>query len=87
MMKKLVASTALAIALAAPGAATLAIGGAAQAAPAVVDVHACTHTSTGSCIRGGGFCPQASYGKSGYSATGKRYVCKGDRVHPHWMIP
>jgi len=47
--------------------------------------HACTRTSTGSCIRGGSFCPQASYGQVGYDANGNRYVCTGDRTHPHWM--
>ena len=47
--------------------------------------HACTRTSSGSCIRGGAFCPQASYGQVGYDASGNRYVCTGDRTHPHWM--
>ena len=47
----------------------------------------CTKTSSGSCIRGGQFCPQASYGRSGWDARGRRYVCKGDRSHPHWMLP
>jgi hypothetical protein len=47
----------------------------------------CTKTSSGSCIRGGQFCPQASYGRSGYDVRGRRYVCKGDRSHPHWMVP
>ncbi len=46
----------------------------------------CTHTSSGSCIRGGQFCPQASYGHVGYDASHRRYVCKGDRTHPHWML-
>jgi hypothetical protein len=46
--------------------------------------HACTTTSTGSCIRGGEFCPQASYGQFGYDADGTRYECTGDAVHPHW---
>lgn len=47
----------------------------------------CTHTSSGSCIRGGEFCPRSKYGKSGYDAKGRRYVCKGNRTHPHWMKP
>jgi len=47
----------------------------------------CTRTSSGSCIRGGQFCPQSRYGQSGYDARGRRYVCKGSRSHPHWMIP
>ncbi|MGZ4498414.1 MAG: hypothetical protein ACXVWZ_13155, partial [Nocardioides sp.] len=61
---------------------------AAPAPHAAVDRHhACTHTSSGSCIRGGEFCPQASYGHSGWDARGRRYVCKGDHTHPHWMLP
>jgi hypothetical protein len=54
---------------------------------AIVAKHACTKTSSGSCIRGGEFCPQASYGHSGWDARGHRYVCKGNHVHPHWMLP
>ena len=46
--------------------------------------HACTRTSSGSCISGGQFCPQASYGQAGYDAHGNRYVCSGSRSHPHW---
>lgn len=53
-------------------------------APAVAGV-ACTRTSSGSCIKGGQFYPQSKYGKAGYDAQGRRYVCKGDRSHPHWM--
>ena len=49
--------------------------------------HACTHTSSGSCIRGGEFCKQSQYGQSGWDAVGRRYVCKGDHTHPHWEIP
>ena len=49
--------------------------------------HACTRTSSGTCIRGGQFCPQSSYGRSGWDAHGRRYVCKGSRSHPHWMRP
>lgn len=50
--------------------------------------HACTRTSSGtSCIRGGQFCPQSKYGRSGWDAYGRRYVCKGNRTHPHWMRP
>ncbi|MCL3818972.1 hypothetical protein [Aeromicrobium wangtongii] len=47
----------------------------------------CTTTSSGTCIRGGQFCPQARYGQSGFDANGRRYVCTGDRTHPHWMTP
>lgn len=46
--------------------------------------HSCTRTSTGSCIRGGEFCPQASYGHTGYDAGGRAWTCTGDRTHPHW---
>jgi cytoskeletal protein RodZ len=53
-------------------------------APAPVH-HTCTKTSSGKCIQGGEFCPQASYGRAGYDANGVRYVCKGDHTHPHWM--
>lgn len=49
--------------------------------------HKCTKTSSGHCIAGGQFCPQASYGKSGWDAKGRRYVCKGSHSHPHWMKP
>jgi hypothetical protein len=56
-------------------------------ADATASVQACTRTSSGSCIRGGQFCPQASYGRSGWDAQGRRYVCKGNRTHPHWMRP
>lgn len=44
----------------------------------------CTKTSTGKCIAGGQFCPQKSYGKTGYDANGTAWVCKGDHAHPHW---
>jgi hypothetical protein len=47
----------------------------------------CTQTSSGSCIRGGEFCPQSKYNQSGYDANGTRYVCKGDHTHPHWEVP
>lgn len=88
MLRTAVAAAALTLAgLAGPVAL---VAGPAQAvtAPASAVVgHACTHTSSGSCIRGGQFCPQASYGHSGYDAKGRRYVCKGDHTHPHWMKP
>lgn len=44
----------------------------------------CTTTSSGSCIRGGEFCPQSKYGQVGYDAAGDEYTCTGDAVHPHW---
>lgn len=56
-------------------------------APQAASLHTCTKTSSGSCIRGGQFCPQSSYGRSGYDVRGRRYICKGDRTHPHWMVP
>jgi predicted secreted protein len=49
--------------------------------------HACTHTASGSCIQGGEFCKQASYGLSGWDAAGRRYVCTGDQTHPRWRTP
>ena len=56
------------------------------AAPVTVAAshHACTKTSSGKCIRGGEFCKQAQYNHSGWDAAGHRYVCKGNRTHPHW---
>ncbi|MBB6627165.1 hypothetical protein H5V45_07505 [Nocardioides sp. KIGAM211] len=53
----------------------------------VAKQHACTKTSSGTCIKGGQFCPQAKYGKNGWDAKGRRYVCKGNHTHPHWMKP
>lgn len=47
----------------------------------------CTRTSSGTCIQGGQFCPQAKYGQSGWDAAGRMYICKGDSDHPHWMKP
>lgn len=44
----------------------------------------CTTTSTGSCIQGGEFCPQADYGQTGTDADGRTYTCTGDTEHPHW---
>jgi hypothetical protein len=46
--------------------------------------HACTRTSSGSCISGGEFCPESSYGMTGWDASGRAWVCTGDRSHPHW---
>jgi len=45
----------------------------------------CTKTSSGTCIKGGQFCPKAKYKKAGYDAKGRKYVCKGSSSHPHWM--
>lgn len=55
--------------------------------PVPVQQHSCTLTSSGSCIRGGEFCPQADYGQSGWDGSGRRYVCTGDATHPHWETP
>ena len=48
---------------------------------------ACTQTSSGTCIHGGQFCPQASYGQRGWDAAERRYVCTGNEAHPHWETP
>jgi hypothetical protein len=45
--------------------------------------HACTQTSSGSCIRGGEFCPSADDGQYGYDAVGRRYICR----NRHWEVP
>lgn len=47
---------------------------------------ACTHTSSGTCIHGGGFCPVASEGSLGTDAAGRRYTCTDSdhNGHPHW---
>lgn len=55
-----------------------------QPSPPSQPHHSCTRTSTGSCIQGGEFCPQADYGQVGYDASGDAYTCTGDRTHPHW---
>lgn len=84
-MKRLLTATGLGIALltAAPTAPAIA-----QAAHSSVGAHhACTRTSSGSCIRGGEFCKQSQYGQRGYDAKGRVYVCKGSHTHPHWEIP
>ena len=90
LIKSVVAAAALTIAaLGSPGVAVAAPThhAAAHAQVSVDRQHRCTHTSSGSCIRGGEFCPQASYGHSGWDAHGRRYVCKGNHTHPHWMKP
>jgi hypothetical protein len=58
-----------------------------QAVSSVDRHHKCTRTSSGTCIRGGEFCPQARFGHSGWDAKGRRYVCKGNHQHPHWEKP
>jgi hypothetical protein len=59
----------------------------AGASPAHVAAHACTRTASHKCIKGGEFCPRASYKKSGWDAKGRHYVCKGSKTHPHWQKP
>lgn len=49
--------------------------------------HACTKTSSGTCIKGGQFCPKKKYGNFGWDAKGKKWKCKGNHSHPHWMKP
>ena len=58
--------------------ATLTVSSPATAAPG------CTTTSSGACIRGGEFCPKASYGQHGFDASGNELVCTGDQTHPKW---
>jgi hypothetical protein len=77
--RELAAKRARARAVASAAAAAAAARAAAQTA-----THACTTTSSGSCIQGGEFCPQASYGTYGWDGSGRRYLCTGDSVHPHW---
>lgn len=88
-LKLLMAALAVALmGLVAPaGTATAAPGAAAVDAVSIAHARPCTKTSSGKCIRGGQFCPKAKYGKSGWDAKGRRYVCKGNRSHPHWMRP
>jgi hypothetical protein len=61
----------------------------ALAHPATVAVvaHHCTRTTSGTCIQGGEFRKQSEYGQKGYDANGRKYICKGSRVHPHWEKP
>ena len=71
-------------------ASTVALVGTPVAAHAYADPgarHGCTHTSSGHCIKGGQFCPKSKLHKSGWDAKGRRYVCKGNSSHPHWMKP
>lgn len=72
------------------GAPTVASAAPADATSSSVTVQAartCTKTSNNTCIKGGQFCPKASYGKSGYDINHRRWVCKGDRNHPKWTKP
>ena len=81
------AVAALILAMTGLGASFISSDSAAAAVATSYARHACTRTSTGHCISGGEFCPQASYGHAGYDAHGRKYICKGNHVHPHWMLP
>ena len=78
-LRHLAAATLATVAFATPAAAT------AHSASVPTIAARCTTTSSGSCIRGGEFCPRSMYNRAGYDAYGRRYVCKGNRTHPHWM--
>lgn len=48
----------------------------------------CTTTSSGSCIRGGEFCPRADDGQRGTDVEGRTYLCE-DKTHTgrdHWEL-
>ncbi len=49
----------------------------------------CTTTRSGSCIRGGEFCPRASEGATGNDGQGVTYVCRDSNSngHLHWETP
>ncbi len=49
----------------------------------------CTTTSSGSCIRGGEFCPTADEGQSGTDADGRTYICEDKTAsgRDHWETP
>jgi hypothetical protein len=82
-LRSLVAALAIALA----GLVSVPVVSSAAPTSAQLLAHPCTRTSSGTCIQGGQFCPQASYGQSGWDARGRRYVCRGDHTHPHWMKP
>ncbi len=59
------------------------------AAPAAAAPTSCTVTGSGTCIRGGQFCPSADEGQSGTDAEGRTYICE-DKTHTgrdHWESP
>ena len=67
------------------GAPVALVAGQSSAAPIVQAAgHSCTKTSSGTCIKAGQFCPQASYGHIGYTASGAQVKCRGNHTHPHW---
>ena len=87
-MRRLIVSLALAAALVAPSA-TLAQASPAASGGSVIasqTKHKCTRTSSGKCIKRGGFCPKAKKGHYGWDAHGTKLKCKGGS-HPHWRLP
>lgn len=58
-------------------------------APAAAATTSCTVTGSGTCIRGGEFCPSADEGQPGADAEGRTYICE-DKTHTgrdHWESP
>jgi len=58
-------------------------------APVAAAPVSCTLTGSGTCIRGGEFCPSADGGQPGTDAEGRRYICE-DKTHTgrdHWESP
>jgi len=71
---------------------------AAMAGPALADPYAgpshtsvtwvaCTSTANGGCIHRGHACHKSQWHKSGWTASGRRLVCRGSHAHPHWKRP
>lgn len=84
-LRHLAAATLATVAFATPAAASAHTTPSAHSTAVPTIAARCTTTSSGSCIRGGEFCPRSKYNQAGYDAYGRRYVCKGNRTHPHWM--
>ncbi len=58
-------------------------------APAAAAPSSCTLTGSGTCIRGGEFCPSADEGQPGTDAEARTYICE-DKTHTgrdHWESP
>lgn len=58
-------------------------------APVAAAPASCTLTGSGTCIRGGEFCPLADEGQPGTDAEGRTYICE-DKTHTgrdHWESP
>lgn len=59
------------------------------AAPVAAAPASCTLTGSGTCIRGGEFCPSADEGQPGTDAEARTYICQ-DKTHTgrdHWESP